>query len=149
LPPDSGGNARSVAERIGAKRTLGRYSRMSRETFAEMPPAYRVAAVEETRGQIREIMGETDHETPLSIESTEWLKRMRRAACELEVYPEEFEPLDERFCRYLSTLPEDERKELQRRWTGFYRILERMPPEATGPGYFLRDVHEHGWAQIA
>jgi hypothetical protein len=114
--------------------------------FSGLRPALRVAAVEEIRKPLWAGLVDAGHVTehPLSQESVDWLKRMKRAAVE-DGYVDEFIRLDERCDRYLKTLPEDEAATWRLIWTLYYRILKRMPPEATSAEYFLQDVEQRGW----
>ncbi len=115
-------------------------------TFAELEPAYRVAAIEEIRRPLWRGMVDAGYveEHPLSEESVEWMKRMRRAAVE-NGQDDEFVRLDERCDRYLRKLPDEEERTWRLIFTLYIRILWRMPFEATSAEYFARDVERNGW----
>ena len=119
----------------------------SHPTFAELEPAYRVAAVEEIRRPLWAglVAAGRVTEHPLSQESIAWLKRMRRAAVEDGCLQDEFVRLDERCDRYLRKLPDEEEATWRLIFGLYLRILRRMPLEATSAEYFLDDIEQHGW----
>jgi len=106
-------------------------------TFSDLDPAHRVASVDHLVAHLDEHLdggGLAD----LSPATAAWLEQVKHGLIDDALDGDDFDDLDERFRRYLETLPEDEAHAANARLLRFAFVAQRMPADGTTPGDWFK-----------